>query len=153
MNNENKANPDDFLGFLRVGADEVKFFTAPQAVPPSAQQEAREVEELRERLVVATEERDVARGQARASESALTAVAWPLVQWDGSGDSPDIIAARLVAQLATARKDSERAKARLDWVLRRISTEEMIRIMPNLSGKTVGESIDATMTAQEGQKP
>ena len=43
MSDENKTTPDDFLGFLRVGADEVKFLTAPQAVPPSALQEAREI--------------------------------------------------------------------------------------------------------------
>lgn len=63
--------------------------------------------ELRAQLAAATKKQVEALSQARASAAALTAVSWPLVQWDKSGDSPDQIAERLVAQLAARAEGSE----------------------------------------------
>lgn len=74
--------------------------------------------EMKERICVLesafaamAKERDKFQGMARASESALTAVSWPLVRFDRTGDSPDVIAERLVARLAAAEKERDELQA------------------------------------------
>jgi hypothetical protein len=61
---------------------------------------------------------------------------------------------RLLARLPAAPADGEdKARARLDFLLANISVEELQRILPKLSGRTVGDAIDAALSAAPTTQP
>lgn len=54
-----------------------------------------------------------------------------------------------VATREDGRDGADKAQARLNFILERISVTELQRILPKLSGKNLGESIDSAMSTKE----
>ncbi len=60
----------------------------------------------------------------------------------------ETMTAHILAALNAATEQQKRDGERLDWLLGRITVEEFQRILPKLSGKTIGEAIDAAMSKE-----